>query len=126
MAPIGRIYVSGPMTGLPLYNWPAFEVAARVLRSQGWDVVSPTETDEKVDHVVVTRSGGSVLAVETTGKYTYEQILALDFEDVRSCTHIFLLPGWQHSTGARRELAVAIECGLEIILNAEVFTDARV
>lgn len=33
------IYLCGPMTGLPEYNYPAFHAAAAELRAQGWHVV---------------------------------------------------------------------------------------
>ncbi|WP_457825134.1 DUF4406 domain-containing protein, partial [Staphylococcus aureus] len=34
-----RIYVAGPMSGLPELNFPAFHAAAAELRAQGFDVV---------------------------------------------------------------------------------------
>lgn len=121
-----RIYVAGPMTGLPSYNWTAFEAAARVLRAQGWDVVSPTEIDEEHGVVKVKRDhAGDIISVNTTPSFDYETILARDLEAVATCDHIFLLPGWQHSTGARRELACALAHGATILLNKEVFTDAE-
>ncbi len=40
-----RIYLAGPMTGLPDYNFPAFMKAAAYLRSQGAIVFNPAEND---------------------------------------------------------------------------------
>ena len=40
-----KVYVSGPMTGIPEFNYPAFEAAARRLRDAGFDVVSPHEVN---------------------------------------------------------------------------------
>lgn len=40
------IYLCGPMTGLPEYNYPAFHAAAAELRAQGWRVVNPAENAE--------------------------------------------------------------------------------
>jgi len=33
----GRIYVSGPMTGYPDLNFPAFNAAADKLEAEGWE-----------------------------------------------------------------------------------------
>lgn len=41
--PARRIYDSGPMTGLPGLNFPAFDAAAKQLRAAGYDVVNPAE-----------------------------------------------------------------------------------
>lgn len=38
------IYLSGPMSGLPDYNWPTIDAAAVALRSAGHTVVNPAET----------------------------------------------------------------------------------
>ena len=38
-----RVYLAGPMTGYPDYNYPAFHCAAEQYRAAGFDVVSPAE-----------------------------------------------------------------------------------
>lgn len=38
-----RLYLCGPMTGLPAFNYPAFNAAAVALRQVGFLVFSPTE-----------------------------------------------------------------------------------
>ena len=37
------IYISGPISGLPDGNRPAFAEMAVTLRSKGWEVVNPHE-----------------------------------------------------------------------------------
>lgn len=45
-----KIYIAGPMTGLPAYNFPAFHAAAKAWREAGWEVVNPAEEfDGKTD-----------------------------------------------------------------------------
>lgn len=38
-----RIYISGPMSGMPEHNFPAFNAEAARLRALGYDVVNPAE-----------------------------------------------------------------------------------
>lgn len=40
-----KVYLSGPMTGYPNFNFPAFNERAAEWRREGWDVFNPAETD---------------------------------------------------------------------------------
>lgn len=42
-----RIYISGPMTGLPDFNFPAFHDAAARLRERGHEVANPAEINSE-------------------------------------------------------------------------------
>lgn len=42
---MSRVYLSGPMAGLPEHNFPAFHAHAAQLRAAGYDVVNPAEID---------------------------------------------------------------------------------
>jgi hypothetical protein len=44
-----KVYISGPMTGYPEFNYPAFTAAAASLRSRGVDVISPHEVNPPED-----------------------------------------------------------------------------
>ena len=41
-----RLYVAGPMTGLPDYNYPAFDGAAALLAERGYPVENPAENEQ--------------------------------------------------------------------------------
>ena len=41
------IYIAGPMTGYPEYNYPAFEATAKKYRDLGFRVTSPHEVDKQ-------------------------------------------------------------------------------
>lgn len=91
-----RVYIAGPMTGLPEFNFPAFNAMAEVLRADGWHVENPAEH-------------GHVDGAEW-GDY-----LRCDISRLSTCSAMMLLPGWSSSRGARLEVSIAKELGHEIL-----------
>ena len=83
---VRRLYVAGPMSGLPECNYQAFNRAAEALREAGYEVVNPVDVGE--------RSG-------------YRELLKDDLIAMLSCQGVATLRGWEHSTGARNEVMVA-------------------
>src|SRR5437870_314007 len=39
-------YLGGPMTGIPQFNFPRFQEVADILRSNGYNLVTPHELDD--------------------------------------------------------------------------------
>lgn len=91
-----RVYVSGPMSGLPESNFPAFHAAAATLRAAGHEVVNPAEFPIK--------SG--------TG---WNDCLRMDIAYLVTCDAIFMLDGWTASRGAQLEHHVALALGMTVI-----------
>lgn len=118
----GRIYISGPMSGKHLWNFPAFFSAERVLRRDGWDVVNPARIDEEVGDVVVTRGYSPIsddlyiTNVELTGTFDFRKAIDRDLELIDGCTAIYLLRGWEKSLGAQIELDRALRLGLQVLV----------
>lgn len=121
-----RIYISGPMTGMPDSNISAFNAAAERLRAEGHFVINPTNlsamfgTSEEIEKSFSALYG---LPKEEVFKraifFPIDTILAKSIMDadlaaVRSCDAIYLLRGWESSRGAKKELAEAIKYGLEV------------
>lgn len=50
----------------------------------------------------------------------YETWLAYDFAVLARCTHVVLLPRWESSAGAVREVAFAEQRGMPIVLAADL------
>lgn len=86
-------YISGPMTGMPELNFPAFHDAAARLRAAGRTVINPAE--------ICTAIG-----------LQWSDYMRKDLAELVKCDVIHMLPGWQQSKGARLELYVATELGM--------------
>jgi hypothetical protein len=102
-----KLYIAGPMTGIPEFNFPAFHATAKAWRDAGWDVINPAEMDGGY-------SGGEWL-----------DYLARDLPVLMRCQAICLLPGWEHSRGARLEMMVAGYLG-HLVLDAAQVIDPPV
>jgi hypothetical protein len=89
------IYISGPMTGLPEFNFPAFNAAAAQLRSLGYEVINPAEFGEG------------------EGK-TWADYMRKDIKALMDCTHVAVLSGWEKSKGAKVELSLAASLEMPI------------
>lgn len=115
-----RIYISGPMTGFPDHNIPAFNAAAKRLRAEGHFVINPVDlsslfgTPEELSDSFAAYYDPSGCSGEDDG--IAENVMAADLAAVRSCNAIYLLNGWENSKGALKEVHVAIEHKLQIIL----------
>lgn len=90
-----RLYLSGPMTGIPDHNFPAFNAEAARLRGKGYDVVNPVDinADQQAD---------------------WHACLRRDIAALTTCDAIALLPGWQGSAGAHLEMHIAHRVGMAI------------
>lgn len=94
----GYLYVAGPMTGLPEFNYPAFREATGRLRAAGMTVHSPHELH-----------GGDV-------SQPYETYLEAGLAAARAAAAVVLLAGWELSPGARAERAAALAAGVPVFI----------
>lgn len=93
------IYVAGPMSGLPEYNYPAFIEAAAMLAAKypQAEIINPAENFERA-----------------TG-LPYPTYIRKSFEQVLSATELYVLAGWENSQGASAEVAMASLLDLVIV-----------
>lgn len=89
-------YLSGPMTGLPDFNYPAFNANAAYLRGKGLQVINPAEN-----------FGGNE-------DLPREEYMRRDVEDLLKADAIILMDDWHKSAGSRLEVEIARQIGLEI------------
>ena len=113
-----RIYLAGPMRGIPEFNFPAFFAITEALRAQGHEVFNPAERDNEHHGVDISKgnsTGDEALAASTFG-FNLREALGCDLAWI--CAHaeaIALLPGWQNSNGATAERAVGVALNLKIL-----------
>lgn len=95
-----KVYLAGPMTGYPEYNYPAFHKAARKLRDEGVFVYNPAEIAEDY--------GGTEAFDMRQAFAEYTRIIC------EECDGVVMLPGWEESKGANIEHGLAKMLGLQI------------
>lgn len=102
-----QIYIAGPMTGYPEFNFPAFFAAAKKFEDDGWIVWNPANKDSEAG-VVSSESfaTGDNTKLVSEG-WDWKDAFSWDCQKVLYGDAIYLLKGWEKSTGARAEWAVA-------------------
>ncbi|WJN61306.1 DUF4406 domain-containing protein [Pseudomonas sp. SO81] len=99
-----RIYIAGPMTGLPEYNYPAFHAEAARLRALGYIVENPAENPKQPSWFMYMRQA---------------------LRQMLTCDAIALLPGWANSKGALLERYVGQMVGLQILRAGQIVTEEQ-
>jgi len=89
-----KLYLCGPMTGLPDHNFPAFNAAAKALRGAGYEVVNPAELNSLSD--------------------PWQQCMKKDIIALMECDGLALMPGWEASRGASLEKDIASRLNYEV------------
>lgn len=90
-----KIYISGPITGMPNENIEAFKDAELRLKAAGFEVVNPHENG---------------LSKEAP----WLEHLKMDIRLMMDCDALCMLPGWQRSRGAKVENSLAESLGYPI------------
>ena len=99
------VYIAGPMAGIENLNAEAFARAAEKLSADRWTVYDPVEIGELYGTAEEIQGDPGLLA----------KVVKAELGFVARADAIYLLDGWERSVGAKRELQVALGCGLEII-----------
>ena len=85
-----RVYIAGPMTGLPDYNYPAFDNAEAILRAAGLDFFNPAS-----------------IGKECGLNHPYDFYIRKSIINLLQCNAILMLPNWAKSRGAALEYTIA-------------------
>lgn len=95
-----QVYIAGPMSGLPGYNYDAFDEAAEDWQEKGWAVHNPASSFNR--------------SLEIPYRLYMQAAIAL----LVQADAIAMLPGWEDSKGAKMEALIAQRLGLPFY-NAE-------
>jgi nucleoside 2-deoxyribosyltransferase len=101
-----RIYLSGPITGMPDQNKHAFREAQLFYENLGFEVDNPHEI------------GAALLAIDITEQGTIpaeKDYMASDIMFLSKCNLMAVLPGFERSLGASFEIAFASAYGIPIV-----------
>ena len=110
-----RLYLAGPMRGIPEFNFPAFFEAAKKLRTEGHIVFSPAERDTLQHGESIWKGSTGDLGPAVQKGFSLREALQADTKWIcMEAEGIALLPGWETSKGARAEKALAEALGLEV------------
>lgn len=91
-----RVYISGPMTGIENFNYPAFHAAAAQLRAAGYVVENPAENPHPECR-------------------SWEGYMRIAVAQLAKCDRIVTLPGWQASRGAKVEVDLGLTLGMDVV-----------
>jgi len=91
-----RLYLSGPMTGMPELNFPAFHADATWLRGHGYEVINPAELNPDQSK-------------------TWGECMRTDIKALCDCDCLALMDGWEGSQGAHLEVHIAHRIGIRIL-----------
>ena len=88
-----KLYIAGPMSNLPEFNYPAFMDAERQLLAAGYEVENPANPG----HV---------------NGWTWQDYMKRGISQLVRCDGVALLPGWRKSRGAWIERDLALLLGM--------------
>lgn len=103
------IYISGPMTGLPEYNYPEFFRVQKLIEEQGDVAINPANTGVQEG-------------------WEWKQYLTKDLIDLLQgdVDSVVVLEGWENSKGARLEVHVAKELEIPIYTLDELYAEKAI
>lgn len=103
---MNKIYIAGPMSGYPEFNFPAFNKAESILKC-AYEVFNPAKKDLEQDLDKEAYAQGDKDLAQKTG-FDFREAYLWDVARVIESNAIYMLPGWQYSPGASGEHAVAV------------------
>lgn len=122
--PQKKVYIAGPMTGYPQFNFSTFDTFRDLYKKFGFEVFSPADHDRmllgkpmnwmptEADHTGDWKAWAPSV---TPLVPTLREMLGADLQWIaKEATHICMIPMWEKSSGANAEWSLAKALGLTI------------
>lgn len=111
-----KIYLAGPMAGMPDHNFPAFDAKAAELRALGHEVYNPAEIEPDVYEQI--KDEEKRAAHHNSG---YRNCLSKELRWIcDEAEGMYLLSGWEHSKGANAEFNVGKAVGVKFFYESTI------
>jgi hypothetical protein len=91
---MAKIFLSGPIKNMPLYNKLAFKMTEEYLTEKGHSVMNPINLHPK-----------------NPLSFSADEYVHVCFAMIDICDALYFLPGWENSKGANEEKAYAEKHG---------------
>ena len=107
-----RIFVSGPMRGIPYYGFPAFDAARAAFEAAGFDVVTPADLDRAI--------GFDAMDLPETTDWEWESgfdiraAIKRNIDALLDADGVVFLEGWGGSLGCNIERLIADRCNMRL------------
>jgi hypothetical protein len=97
---MSRIYISGPITGMPAGNRPAFTAARLQLQRLGHAAINPHDVGDLVEQRMHPQEPD------------WDDYMRANIAALMSCDAVALLDGWQLSRVSTVERGLAVDLGM--------------
>jgi nucleoside 2-deoxyribosyltransferase len=112
-----KVYIAGPMRGYKNFNFDAFDAARAEVSALGYHPISPADMDRLYEGWGKYPPADFVPTKEDRIRFMRRDLAAIEESDA-----IYLLEGFEDSTGALDEMTHADFIGLELIYQENVRT----
>lgn len=108
-----RVYISGPISGMPNLNRDAFDQEERLLREVGYETFNPHSIVEPSEETAEEWMAMST-SIEDYNERLWCYYMRICVGQIPLCDSMRMLPHWQNSKGSVWERRIAMMLGLEV------------
>lgn len=112
-----KIFVSGPMRGIPYYNFPAFDAAKAAFEAVGFDVVTPADLDRAVGFDAMDLPADTDWRAEAG--FDVRAAMKRNIDAMLDCDGVVFLDPMNVSAGCMIELHIANRCRIPHLWNGK-------